>query len=150
MMNRKLFFVTMVVLLSLAVGALAASAGLGHKSSALAALSAGLGVTGSPGAQGGATTPNRPLTAAGTAFTYQGSLNQSGSPANGSYDFTFKLYDALTSGNQVGSTVSASSVTVSNGLYSASLDFGTSAFQGDARWLEIAVRTAGGGAYTTL
>src|SRR5205823_1688788 len=30
------------------------------------------------------------------------------------------------------------------------LDFGTGAFQGSARWLELAVRPTGGGTFTTL
>ena len=44
-----------------------------------------------------------PLTAApmGTAFTYQGRFNSGGSPANGAYDFEFKLFDAATAGTQV-------------------------------------------------
>ena len=33
--------------------------------------------------------------AQGTAFTYQGRLNDGGNPANGSYDLRFALYDAL-------------------------------------------------------
>ena len=41
----------------------------------------------------------------GTAFTYQGRFNASGTPANGAYDFEFRLFDAATAGNQVGSTV---------------------------------------------
>ncbi len=32
------------------------------------------------------------LSAQGTAFTYQGRLNNGGSPATGLYDFRFKLY----------------------------------------------------------
>lgn len=32
--------------------------------------------------------------AQGNAFTYQGSLNDAGSPANGSYDLTFALFDS--------------------------------------------------------
>ena len=40
--------------------------------------------------------------------------------------------------------------TVTNGLFTVTLDFGTAAFQGDARWLQIAVRPTGGGSYTTL
>ena len=30
----------------------------------------------------------------GTAFTYQGRLTDGGSPADGEYDFRFRLYDA--------------------------------------------------------
>ncbi|MHC4676521.1 MAG: hypothetical protein ACYTBZ_28885 [Planctomycetota bacterium] len=35
----------------------------------------------------------------GTAFTYQGRLSDEGSPAEGKYDFQFKLYDADSDGN---------------------------------------------------
>lgn len=38
---------------------------------------------------------------------------------------------------------------VSNGLFTVTLDFGNQ-FPGDARWLEIAVRTNGSAAFTTL
>src|SRR5262245_50201420 len=76
----------------------------------------------------------------GTAFTYQGRLDQTGLPANGSYDFQFKLYDALTLGGQVGSTVQLDDVLVSKGLFTVSLDFGASPFAGSARFLQLAVR----------
>jgi hypothetical protein len=91
-----------------------------------------------------------PLAPVGSAFTYQGSLKNGGNPANGQYDFTFKLFDAASAGNQVGSTFTATNQTVSQGLFTVQLDFGATALQGDARWLEIAVRTTGGGTYTTL
>ena len=41
-------------------------------------------------------------------------------------------------------------VAVSNGLFTVTLDFGTGIFTGPARWLEIGVRTANIGAFTTL
>jgi len=44
-------------------------------------------------------------TAAGIAFTYQGSLSDAGAAAEGAYDFEFRLYDALADGTQVSSTV---------------------------------------------
>lgn len=80
-------------------------------------------------------------TALGTGFTYQGRLTDAGSPANGAYDLRFILYDAETGGAQVGTvTATKDDVQVVNGLFSVDLDFGATAFNGDARWLEIAVR----------
>src|SRR5947209_20321245 len=38
----------------------------------------------------------------GSGFTYQGRLNNNGSPADGQYDLQFTLYDALSAGNVVG------------------------------------------------
>jgi hypothetical protein len=87
--------------------------------------------------------------AQGTAFTYQGRLNDGASPANGSYDMTFALFNIASGAGQVGSTVSNSAVAVSNGLFTVAIDFGTN-FSGDARWLEIGVRTIGNGVFATL
>jgi hypothetical protein len=89
-------------------------------------------------------------TALGTAFTYQGRLTDAGGPATGTFDFQLLLFDADTGGVQVGSTLDQPAVPVSSGLFTMSLDFGPAAFGGSARWLEIRVRPAGGGAYTTL
>jgi hypothetical protein len=45
----------------------------------------------------------------------------------------------------------ANNVGVADGLFTVSIDFGAAAFNGDARWMEIAVRSpAGGGTFTTL
>ncbi len=38
-------------------------------------------------------------------FTYQGRLVDNATPANGSYELRFRLYDAVTAGAQVGSDV---------------------------------------------
>ena len=97
------------------------------------------------------------LSQIGTAFTYQGQLLSNGEPVNDNCDFEFGLWDAAgsgtppTGGNQVGATQSATNIPVSNGLFAARLDFGSSAFTGEARWLQTAVRCpAGSGEYTTL
>ena len=87
--------------------------------------------------------------AQGTAFTYQGRLNVSTNPANGTYNLRFALFDALTVGNQVGSPLTNSPVSVSNGLFTVTLDFGAN-FPGADRWLEIGVRTNGSGTFSTL
>jgi hypothetical protein len=95
--------------------------------------------------------PRAPRANLGTAFTYQGQLKDNSAAANGAFDFQFALYDAVSIGAQVGSTINANDVNVSNGYFTVSLDFGASAFTGDARYLEIRVRPgASVGAYTTL
>jgi hypothetical protein len=94
----------------------------------------------------------------GTAFTYQGQLEQSGSLATGVCDFRFLLFDSAGSGSppvggtQIGFTSASEGVQVTNGLFTALLDFGAAPFDtGDDRWLQIAVRCPGGsGAYQSL
>jgi hypothetical protein len=106
---------------------------------AVTVLAASAASVGSAGAQ--------PL---GTAFPYQGRLQDNGTPANGLYDFQFQIYDAAVAGGQVGPTVVREDVAVSGGLFTTSLDFG-GVFTGNARWLEIAVRPgASGGAFTPI
>src|SRR5438132_6474811 len=87
----------------------------------------------------------------GTVFTYQGRLTDNGSPANGNYDLRFSLYDTLSAGGQIGAILTNAPVPVSNGLFTVTLDFGVGMFSGDARWLEMGVRTNGSaGAYANL
>ena len=74
------------------------------------------------------------------AFTYQGQLNDGGSPADGEYDFEFRLFDDPNGPGQVGSTVAKENVVVDTGIFTVQLDFGNSVFTGEARWLEIGVR----------
>lgn len=86
----------------------------------------------------------------GTAFTYQGQLNDGGAPANGNYDFHFAIYDAPAGGTASSRVRTTSGTGVSNGMFTTTLDFGTDVFMGDARWLEIGVRTNGTGAFVIL
>jgi hypothetical protein len=96
-------------------------------------------------------TINYPLStslAQGTAFTYQGHLKQNGAPANGDYALQFTLYATSTGGGLVAGPIT-NAVTVSNGLFSVSLEFGLN-FTGADRWLEIGVTTNGNGNFSTL
>ncbi len=86
----------------------------------------------------------------GTAFTYQGRLTDGGGPANGVYDLRFSLFGMASGGPQIGATVTADDVAVTDGLFTVPLDLGAAAFTGSARWLEIAVQPGGGGGFTTL
>jgi hypothetical protein len=90
------------------------------------------------------------VTAQGTALSYQGRLNDNGSPANGLYDVRFMVWDAATNGNLVAGPLTHSATGVTNGLFAVMLDFGNGLFTGPARWLQLDVRTNGNGAFTTL
>jgi hypothetical protein len=76
----------------------------------------------------------------GTAFTYQGRLLDEDAPAEGLYDFEFRLYDDPDTGSQQGTTNTIDDLDVIDGYFVVELDFGSDVFTGDARWLHIAVR----------
>jgi hypothetical protein len=87
----------------------------------------------------------------GSAFTYQGQLKKDGNPVTATCDFRFSLWDALSGGSQVGTTQEKAGVSVSGGFFTiADLDFGTTAFEGNERFLEIAVKCAGDADYIAL
>ncbi len=75
-----------------------------------------------------------------TAFTYQGSLSDSGIVADGDYDFEFVLFDQASGGVQIAATVVLDDIPVDEGFFSVALDFGAMPFVGDDLWLEIRVR----------
>ena len=85
-----------------------------------------------------------------TAFSYQGRLNDGGAPANGSYDLAFTLYDSTNvPGNVIAGPVTNSAVSVTNGLFTTTVDFGN-VFTGGSNWLQIAVSTNGANAFSPL
>lgn len=92
----------------------------------------------------------------GTGFTFQGRIEKDGLPHDGSCDLQFSLFEDSAGTVQVGTTETiASPVTVTNGLFStvvnASGAFGSEAFSGDRRWIEVGVRCpAGSGTFTAL
>lgn len=60
----------------------------------------------------------------GSAFSYQGSLTEGGSPAEGSYDFIFELYDSQAEPGTLLGAVELEDVPVSGGLSTVQVDFG--------------------------
>ena len=74
-------------------------------------------------------------------FTYQGRLLDNSLPPTANYDFEFRLFSVETGGVAI-NTLSRSGVAVSNGVFTVKLDFGGQ-FDGNSRWLEIAVRPTG-------
>ena len=71
---------------------------------------------------------------------YQGELKDSDAPANGLYDFQFRLFNAATGNVQIGPMVCSDDLAVQEGRFATPLDFG-SVYTGGRLYLEIAVRT---------
>ncbi len=78
-----------------------------------------------------------------TAFTYQGQIQNNGSPANGNYDLAFDLFNAVNNGTAVAPSLTNYATPVSNGLFTVTLDFGAGVFTGSNNWLDISVRPNG-------
>ncbi|HKJ16002.1 MAG TPA: tail fiber domain-containing protein, partial [Xanthomonadales bacterium] len=85
-----------------------------------------------------------------SAITYQGELNDSGTPAQGAHDFEFTLFDAPAGGNMIENTVAVPGHPVNDGIFTVEIDFGAVAFENGDRFLEIRVRPSGVGSYQTL
>ena len=79
----------------------------------------------------------------GSAFTYQGRLQDGGGYPTGLYEFQASLWDAPLGGARIGETNIMAAVPVTNGLFVVSVDFGAGAFNGSARWLNLLVRSNG-------
>ncbi len=78
-----------------------------------------------------------------TAFTCQGRLNNGTNPVTGSYDLAFTLSNTNNTGAIIAGPVGSIATPVTNGLFTATIDFGAGVFTGSSNWLEIAVRTKG-------
>jgi microcystin-dependent protein len=87
----------------------------------------------------------------GTVFSYQGRLETAGSPPlNGSYDFKFRVYDTdeVGAGTPIGDPMSEPNIPVTEGIFTVQLNPDPSGtipnlFNGEVRYLEIAVRKTG-------
>jgi len=87
-------------------------------------------------------------------MTYQGLLKDGPSAFSGLADLQFRLLEGPnTTDPQVGTTQTILGVTVDDGRFTVNLNFGTNAFDGQSRWLEILVNAPGNGGagpYTPL
>jgi hypothetical protein len=90
--------------------------------------------------------------AQGSAFNFQGRLNDGTNPANGRYDLQFRLFDAIVGGNPLGPLVPRPNTTLINGVFSVTLEFGATPFANpNSVFIEIGVRLNGSpNAYTIL
>ncbi len=74
-------------------------------------------------------------------FTYQGALEYQGSPANGVFDFQFRIYSAEALGSYIAGVTQVEDVLVENGVFTTEITPNWNVFdEGIQRWLEISVR----------
>jgi hypothetical protein len=86
-----------------------------------------------------------------STFTYQGQLRNAGQLVNGNVDVRFTLWDSDVGGTQVGNANSFTNYPLTDGRFALGLNFGTGAFNGDQRWVQVEFRSpAGVGQYLTL
>ena len=86
-----------------------------------------------------------------STFTYQGQLRNAGQLVNGNVDVRFTLWDSDVGGTQVGNANSFTNYPLTDGRFALGLNFGTGAFNGDQRWVQVEFRSpAGAGQYLTL
>jgi len=89
-------------------------------------------------------------TAHAAEFTYHGSLQESGKPAEGRYDIELTLYSAPSGGSVLGGPLTVYAVPVHDGSFSTDVDFGPLAKAASATYVGVRVRSAGAGDYAAL
>lgn len=91
--------------------------------------------------------PRAPI---GSAFGYQGRLDVDGVPADGTYDFLFTLHDAADAGTTIAGPLLREGVSVTSGIFTVALDFGSSALNGQSRFLAVEARASGEATFASL
>lgn len=127
------------------ISGLASGAGL----LALALLSIGAVSAGALSGLSRRAAPNEPEAALGAGFTYQGRLIRNSAAFTANCSMAFRLFDDASTGNQVGNPITTT-VPVTQGLFTVSLDFGAGAFNGQARWLGIRSKCGSDAVFTDL
>jgi hypothetical protein len=93
--------------------------------------------------------PQSPQAATGSGFTYQGRLIKNGQPISDVCALSISLWDDSAGGNFLNSNT-FNTVPINNGLFTVQLDYGAATFNGEARWIEAAVKCTGDANYITL
>ncbi|MBY0113135.1 MAG: tail fiber domain-containing protein [Phycisphaerales bacterium] len=84
------------------------------------------------------------------AFTYQGQLLTDGTPATGSYDLRFTLFNAAIDGVAQTAAITVPSVDVTKGLFSVELNFPILPNDGRALFLQVEAAPAGTSDFVAL
>ena len=93
--------------------------------------------------------PDAPNFTLGTTFTYQGVLRRPTGPVTGVCDMVFRLRRLPIGGPVIGSPITTA-VPITNGQFTVGLNFGSGAFNGEERYLDISVRCAPETDFTAL
>lgn len=80
-----------------------------------------------------------------TTFTYQGRLYNSDALANGSYVLRITAYGQASGGTELAPSITTTALSVVDGAFSTTLDFGPAVFLGGPVWLEIQVQAPASG-----
>jgi hypothetical protein len=91
-----------------------------------------------------------PGAAQAAAYNYHGSLQDSGKPAEGSYDLELTLYTSPGGGSAIGGPLLLYKVPVHAGSFSTAADFGPLANVAGTAWLGVRVRLAGSSDFAVL
>src|SRR5688572_3979453 len=87
----------------------------------------------------------------GSVFRFEGRVELSGIPQNGTVDLRFTPFAAPSGGGPLAAPQIVSAVVLANRAYAVPIDFGSTLFGGDQRWLQVEVRhPSGAGAFTVL
>ncbi len=92
----------------------------------------------------------QPGVAPAASFSYHGSLQDAGKPAQGSYDLELTLYSAPVGGKLIGGPLSLFKVPVHGSNFSVEADFGPLTQVTGQAWLGVKVRNAGKGGFAEL
>ncbi|HRQ63497.1 MAG TPA: tail fiber domain-containing protein [Xanthomonadaceae bacterium] len=88
--------------------------------------------------------------AAAASFTYRGSLEDAGTPAQGRYDLRLTLYSESENGKALDLPLELHGINVRDGRFVAAVDFAGVPAVVAQGWLEVAVRGVGDGDYWVL
>lgn len=84
------------------------------------------------------------------SFTYHGSLQDAGQPANGRYDMELTLYSQHEGGTVLAGPVTVYGVDVDDGNFVTRVDFGPMSALAGQGWVGVKIKPAGEAAFTSL
>src|SRR5688500_13155766 len=85
-----------------------------------------------------------------TLFSFEAQLPNDVTPATGTFEMEFRLFDASAAGNQIGATNLVGAVDVKVREFTVWLDFGSASFPGADRYIEMSYRRTANQPFTMV